>query len=192
MSAGIDTEITVKGQKDELYSFLKVLRKFETDNYKRYKSDRDCAYIEWVDLNNGNKAVRLEKMSDDEIREFIDLCDNGIAVTASGPYGRFGELGEVGLFEEMAEAAPFASFVGHISGFITGADVGLDAELENGKLTLSELYLPDDMQPDYDESDVESYEEELDNIREECTSTYTYTYDTASEKWEWEEWEDED
>lgn len=173
MSADLNTEITFRGSKEELCAFISVLKLFETEKKDQYNAERNCAYIEWVELNNGQKTVRLEKLDADGIRAFVEGTDT-LLVSALGPWGAFSELGDVGLFEKLAEAAPSASFEGTISGFVTGADVGLQAELMDGKVHFSELYFPDDERPDFDEEDEDEYEEAIEELEEEFTKIYTY------------------
>ena len=44
------------------------------DCYEQYKSQRDCAYIQWVRFEKGRKRledISLEDISDDELPNFV-------------------------------------------------------------------------------------------------------------------------
>ena len=144
MSADLNTSITVKGNEEELLAILKILSMFENENCERYRTKHDCAYFDCVYAN----GKRIKDLSDEATTDFLKEAEGELQVEASGPYGVFDKLCEVGLFEAMADAAPGAWFRGNSSGFVTGADVSLDAELKDGTLHLAEYYMADEVLPD--------------------------------------------
>ncbi len=183
MSADLSTEITLRGKKKELLSFIRTLRVFERENLKRYQAGEECAFIEFVELDNGTDIVDLEDLTIEEIKEFISESEeNEIEASMSGPYGRFARLGKTGLFEALSEAAPKASFEGNMTGCTSGGDVGLDADFSDGTLFLSEFGLAYEKRPkreDYDSDD--EYEAALENAEEE--NSVSYTYDPVAKKY---------
>ena len=176
MSADISTEVTLRGKKKELLEFIKVLRVFEEDYLERYLAGEQCAYIDFVELDNGMDTVDLEDLTLAEIKEFIsDSEENEIEAAIDGPYGRFGKLGDTGLFEALSEAAPKASFEGRMAGFTSGAHVALDADFHDGTLLLSESDMALEKRPERDNYDDEvEYESALLDVEEDNTVSYTY------------------
>lgn len=176
MSADINTEITLRGKKKEFLAFIKVLRVFERDKLTNYQAGEECAYIEFVELDNGMDTVDLDDLTIAEIKELISECEeNEIKATMEGPYGRFGKLGETGLFEALSEAAPKASFEGSVTGYTTGAHVTLDASLSDGTLFLdeSDTDLEEWPQPcDFDNQ--AEFENAAFDVAEKNTVSYTY------------------
>lgn len=156
MSADLNTEITMKGTEEELFSLVKVIQSFETEKYEQYKTKRDCGYLESCRIVAGeanwfktfSEGKSLKGLSDMEIQSLISSANGEISISTGGPYGVFSELSEVGLFEEMACAAPSAYFKGVSSGFVTGADVSLTGELKEGILYLTEYNMPDEAIPE--------------------------------------------
>lgn len=184
MSADLNTEITLEGNKKELLAFIKVLRVFERDRLKQYEDGEGCAYIESVELDNGLDNVSLEDLTLKEIREFISDCEeNSIQVECSGPYGKFGKLSETGLFEALADAAPKASFDGQMTGFTSGGDIGLDANFGDGELYVSEFCLAYEDRPNREDfEDEDEYEYAVDSAEDKNTSSYRYYPETKQVK----------
>ena len=156
MSADLNTEITMKGTEEELFSLVKVIQSFENEKYEQYNTKHDCGYIEFCRIIEGeadfsktqSNGKSLEELSDEDIHSLISKANGEIRILASGPYGVFFNISEVELFQEMACAAPTAYFNGFSSGFVTGADVSLTGELKEGILYLSEYNMPDDAIPE--------------------------------------------
>lgn len=147
MSADLNTEITVRGNKEELLAILKVLRSFETDNHEQYRNNRDCAYLEGVEANCEADSCDVADATDDELVEFLEEAGNELEINSAGPWGAFFDPSDIGLFERLAEAAPNAYFTGLIEGFVTGADVLHTAELNAGILSLSSSMVNDEDLP---------------------------------------------
>ena len=166
MSADLNTEITLGGGKEELVAFLSVLKSYETHKHEQY--------IELVELESGTETAALRELDEDGIRRFVEAAESHITVSAFGPWGAFGELGDVHLFERLSEAAPNASFEGSMNGFVTGADVALEAALMDGKVHFSELYLPDEERAELEEEYGEDYEDVREELEEEFMEHYTY------------------
>lgn len=144
MSASIATTITLQGNKEELTAMLKVLKCFATEKYEQYCKNYDCAYLDSVYVTNENLKIELKSSSEDEIEKFLGDKTKKVEVLAGGPWGDFFELSEVGLFEAMAEAAPNSCFSGSSSGFNSGGDLNLEAELKDGKLKQINSFVSDD------------------------------------------------
>ena len=53
MSADLNTEITMKGTEEELFSLVKVIQSFETEKYEQYNTKHDCGYIEFCRIIEG-------------------------------------------------------------------------------------------------------------------------------------------
>ena len=92
MSADLETNITLTGTKDELASYIKVLKVFANDNNKRYTTNRDCVYIHWAKLSSKEILLNLDDATDKEITDFLEGCDKTIFVSAAGPYGAYGDF----------------------------------------------------------------------------------------------------
>ena len=162
MSADFNTFIEIHGIKEEILAMLNVLKKYETDMFQQYKEKHNCEYIESVQINNNRdmflyKNLKiLDSLSDEELSKFIDSCENGVFVSASGPWGVFGFLDEITLFDDMAIAAPNAYIHGSISGFNTGGDQDAEFELIDGLLHSRYAFQNDE---DWDEY-YEEYEDD--------------------------------
>lgn len=152
MSAEVNTEISITGTADEITAILGVLRMYETERYQQYQSTRQCAYISGVRITGTESKQYLKDMTDEEVRRAASEYKNLLLVEASGPYGYYSTLEEVGLFEDMAEAAPRASFSGSSEGYITGASVALNGELREGLLQISHYY---EAEEEWDEGYIE-------------------------------------
>ena len=157
MSAGIFTEIKLKGASVELFEQIKAVKSYESSKKKQYEESHDCPYIESVVVKNSMGEV-LTDFSDDSIRDFVEKNPDEILIEAQGPYGIFDGLGETGIFETIADASPEAHFEGRSSGFVTGAEVELIGELKSmdkpipgwpeNCLVLDEYYITDDALPE--------------------------------------------
>ena len=95
MSADLNTEITLRGSKEELAAFLSVLKSYETHKHEQY--------LELVDLESGTETAALRELDEDGISRFAEAAGYHITVSAFGPWGAFGELGDVRLFERLAK-----------------------------------------------------------------------------------------
>ena len=163
MSADLNTEITMKGTEEELFSLVKVIQSFENEKYERYKTKHDCGCLVFCMIIEGeadfskilSNGKSLKELSDEEIQSLISNANGEISIKAGGPYGVFSELFEVGVFEELACAAPSAYFKGISSGFVTGADVSLTGELKEGILYLAEYNMPDEAIPELYADEIE-------------------------------------
>lgn len=145
MSADFHTFITVSGTQDELLAVLKVLRFYERDLAERYRSSRDCAYIELVNVKEGIdtsyfSGKELDSLTEEDIVALAAEMDGAMSVRASGPYGIFSLVEEVPLFQDIAEAAPGAVFTGEISGFSDEVNQEAKGELKEGLLNLYYSY----------------------------------------------------
>lgn len=157
MSAGINTEITLKGTTEELLDQIKAVKEYEISRQKEYEEKHDCAYIKTVRIKN-SAGEELNEYSDDAIRAFIADGSGEIQIDADGPYGVFDALGETGLFEYIADASPTAGFTAKSSGYVTGAEVELTGELKEWEepvdgwparyLGLDEYYITDEAIPE--------------------------------------------
>lgn len=177
MAADFYTEMELSGTKKEVLAMLKIIRKYETENYERYKNHRDCAYIEGVSISgtnddNDGDVYDLEDMTDKELLEIIDENGCQICVTASGPWGRFGFLDEIDLFRDMAEAAPDAEFDGNISGFNAGGDQDAEFELVDGLLYCRYAFPGDEYLDDEDDEADEDWDDKDDEIEWTAEETY--------------------
>ena len=147
---------------------LNVLKTYKNEKREQYREKHNCEYIDFVQLNNNSDMFfdknlkSLDSISDEELLIFIDTCKNGVFVSASGPWGSFGYLDEIALFDDMAIAAPNATFQGSISGFNTGGDQDAEFELIDGLLHSRYAFQGDEYYDDYDENDDEDedYDEE--------------------------------
>ena len=155
MSADLNTTITIKGTPEELLAMLKVLKVFSTEKYVQYREKRDCGYINFVRVNSKASVCCVDNVSDEELLDFASNAGGKLVVDAGGPWGVFNQPGDVGLFEALADAAPGAQFEGHITGFITGADVAHSGELIDGKLYLSDYMIADEELPNLYVDEVE-------------------------------------
>lgn len=144
MSAELNTELKIQGTDEELLSMIKVLQSFATDNFKQYKNNYDCAYLDNVTMDTDDDIIFLEDATDEAVKKIISESDNELDLEISGPYGIFEDLDEVGLFEKLADAAPNAYFYASVEGFLTGGDVSQKAVLKDGVLVLSSKMFDDD------------------------------------------------
>ena len=120
------TTINVKGTKEECLEIMKVLCYFANDRKKQYWEKRDCWYLD--------ETLELPD------KEVAKVWKSGeMSLLLSGPYGVWnGPISvEIPLFERLADVAPECIFSGEISGFDSGANQSIRAELKDGKLTLS-------------------------------------------------------
>ena len=157
MSAGIITEIKLKGTTEELFEQIKAIKNYEKSRKKQYEEKQDCSYIENVRINNPF-GEELKDFSDDAISRFVASNSEEINVTADGPYGVFDRLSETVLFETISDAAPTAEFAGKSFGYVTGADVELIGQFKEWDkpiadwpskyLALDEYYIEDDAIPE--------------------------------------------
>ena len=141
MSAEFFTEIEMKGTSEELTAILKVLQLFATERKERWSKTRDCAYIEYVEVEEDPSGQAIDKLKEDELAALVEEMDDTLHVNFSGPWGVRG-MKKAGVFQAMAEAAPNAWFEGNVNGFISGADVDIYTSLEDKMLYVSESYPP--------------------------------------------------
>ncbi len=74
MSADINAEIILRGKKEELLAFIIVLRIFERDKLTNDQAGEECAYIEFVELDNGMDEGTLELHSQIQASLLPSLC----------------------------------------------------------------------------------------------------------------------
>ena len=137
MSVSLKTNITMSGTQDEVIAMLKVLQTYVNENADQYKRTHDCCYLDWARIQEGRKEVSIRKMSVEEMKAYLEKHGTSLTLNASGPLGAFSELTEVTMFEEIASAAPYASFEGHSEGCITPDIMSCTGILKDGKLALS-------------------------------------------------------
>ena len=148
MNAEIDTLIRIEGESEDLYEALRVIRTYAVENAVRYEAEKDCAYLPAVSAESEGNTIDLKDADDRAVRAFAKNSKGHIDIDAQGPYGVCLKLSECRIFEDIAQAAPSLRFSGEASGFITGADVSLKAELADGKLYIEEYYMADETIPD--------------------------------------------
>ena len=134
MAGAYDTEITMKGTGEELLSFLNVLKLYKTSHYINVEDDIDARF-EGVSISYCEMNSRIDDLSEEQINR-IKEQGGIISVEASGPYGHFEEVDDTRLFQNLADAAPGASFSGKVEGYKGSADVYWKAEFTEGKLNL--------------------------------------------------------
>lgn len=155
MSADFNTEILMKGTKEELIAMTNVLKSYVTEKQEQYNENRDCAYMRSVRINGENY---LDKLTDEQLEEVVEASNGSVEADAMGPYGVFGLLEEVTLFEEMAEAAPMAWFDGQMSGFDAGGRQAKKGVLEDKQLHVYIDY-PEEAFDGFFDDDEETQEE---------------------------------
>ena len=166
MSADFNTFIKMNGTKEEIMAMLKVLKTFKNEKREQYREKHNCEYIDFIQVNNNSDMFfdknlkSLDSMSDEELLKFIATCENGVFVSASGPWGSFGYLDEITLFDEMAIAAPNATFQGSISGFNTGGDQDAEFKLIDGLLHSRYAFQGDEYYDEYDDNGEDEDEDE--------------------------------
>ena len=149
MSAEFNTQIRVKGTRENCEKILVCLRTYTEDRYVQYQIDKNCWYLEG-DLSEDDDEYIVSKKNKCEMElEF------------GGPYGVWnGPIGdEIDLFERIADVAPNCWLFGSISGWDSGADQSLEAELKDGLLYLRDSYEEfgcDDEDDEHDEDDETS------------------------------------
>lgn len=129
MSADFNTTITLRGNSEEFFAMLKVLKEFEN-------ADRE-QYIDNVCVKSEYDKCYTEDMDNEDLRKFLSDAGKELTVEAMGPWGHFDNPKEIRLFEALAEASPNASFKGNISGE-NCEYFEICGELKNGKLSLSD------------------------------------------------------
>ena len=167
-AADFNTEISVKGTKEDYLSILKVLHLYADEREEQYRSKHDCWYLDG----------KLGEINETALTSFVE---NGVlSVGFGGPYGVMNGTmeDEVDLFERLADAAPNCSFEGSVSGWDVGAEQGIDAKLENGLLYLRYSYKPfgeddwDEEEDDWDDEEDEGPEEDWSTIYDPISHKY--------------------
>ena len=153
MSADFTTTISVKGTKGECLEIMKVLCYYANDRKKQYRENHDCWYL---DESLGTPEEEVEQR-----------WENGeMKLVISGPYGVWNPIDEdCDLFERIADAVPTCYFFGSISGWDSGGDLSLEAELKDELLYLRSSYRAfgyDDEEFD-DEFDDDEFDDEFDD-----------------------------
>ena len=141
MSAEFFTEIEMKGTPEELTAILKALQLFATERKKQWSKTGDCAYVEYVQVEEDPSGQAIDKLKEDELAALVEEMGDTLHVSFSGPWGVRG-MKKAGVFQAMAEAAPNAWFEGNVNGIISGADVDIYTSLEDKMLYVSESYPP--------------------------------------------------
>lgn len=177
MAADFNTEILMKGTKEELLAMAMVLIKYATEMHEQYIKEHNCAYLESVYINGRNS---VSEITDDQLNEIIENSNGTINVEAMGPYGVFGLLEDVRLFEDLADSSPDAYFEGLIEGFSAGGDESCKGILKDKKLYLYEKY-PEDEWDDLDED--EDWDEEDDTFEEDDEWDDETIYDPITKKY---------
>ena len=186
MAADFNTEILMKGTKEELLAMAMVLKKYATEMHEQYIKEHNCAYLESVYINGRNS---VSEITDDQLNEIIENSNGTINVEAMGPYGVFGLLEDVRLFADMAEASPNAYFEGLMSGFNPGGDQAQKGVLQNKKLHVYTKYPDDDFCDEGD--DEEAYEEYIKAIKKLLPySKFVKLFKIDKDEFEKEEYED--
>lgn len=167
MSADFNTELTVRGTKEEYLAILKVLHTYADERYQQYREQRNCWYLD----------KKIGEVTEKTLESFLK---NGVfSILLSGPYGVMNGpvTDEVDLFERLADAAPGCCFEGSISGWDPGAEQGIDAKLENGQLYLRYTYKEfggewDDEEEDDGDEDEEAGDADWDTVYDPVTHAY--------------------
>lgn len=183
MSADFNTSIKMSGTKEEVLAMLAVAKKYATEKQQQYREKRDCEYFVSIYIKSARDTgfglgESLVEMADEALGKLLDDCNCAVCVNASGPYGVFGTLDELFVFEEMAEAAPNATFTADIDGFNSGGCQRAKFVLENKLLHISAYSEEEDF--DYEDGDED--EEDWDN-EDELEWTIEDWYDPIAKKY---------
>lgn len=116
MTAYINTDITLKGNKEEI---LKVINYLKNNNY-----------LSSYTINKKS----IDNLNDDELLLLIN--ENNTTIKMSGPYGKYNELYDTKIFEEVSNIVPNIYFYGISKGVQGGVNVELTGELKDKKLRL--------------------------------------------------------
>ena len=116
MTAYINTDITLKGNKEEI---LKVINYLKNNDY--------------LSSYTINKKF-IDNLNDDELLLLIN--ENNTTIKMSGPYGKYNELYDTKIFEEVSNIVPNIYFYGISKGAQGGVNVELTGELKDKKLRL--------------------------------------------------------
>lgn len=146
MAADINTNIKLKGTKEEIMNIIKVIK--------------DNKYLSGHTIN----GKYIDNMLDNEIEGLIEKNNNEISIEADGPYGNYVTLPDTKIFESIADTSPNASFTGISKGFQGSSDVELTAELKDKKLHLIYTHTTDE----YGYNEYLDYVNELLPIEEFC------------------------
>ena len=116
MTAYINTDITLKGNKEEI---LKVINYLKNNGY--------------LSSHTINKKS-IDNLNDDELLLLIN--ENNTTIKMNGPYGKYNELYDTKIFEEVSNIVPNIYFYGISKGAQGGVNVELIGELKDKKLRL--------------------------------------------------------
>ena len=174
MSADLSFELKMEVTGEEFAQALKVFNRYGIENAAEYKRSGKGVYLLNVKING-------KKLDTDT---FEDVSGE-VTVEAFGPFGTnsFGtyyQLDDLTIFIELAKAIPNACFKGKIDGFVTGAEVSLEAEFEGGKLSLHSYHVADEYFPTLYEKKIEKllpYDEfcKMFKLDKECFDEYCYS-----------------
>ena len=116
MTAYINTDITLKGNKEEI---LKVINYLKNNNY----------------LSSYTIIKKsVDNLNDDDL--LLLIIENNTSIKMSGPYGKYNELYDTKIFEEVSNIVPSIYFYGISKGTQGGVNVELTGELKDKKLCL--------------------------------------------------------
>ncbi len=116
MTAYINTDITLKGNKEEI---LKVINYLKNNNY--------------LSSYTINKKF-IDNLNNDELLLLIN--ENNTTIKMSGPYGKYNKLYDAKIFEEVSNIVPNIYFYGISKGAQGGVKTELIGELKDKKLRL--------------------------------------------------------
>lgn len=145
MSADINTYITIdkKNKKDSFVKVLKYIKSLEDSN-----NDFHLDFVQIKEDGKNTDSKVLRDMNDSNIEEFVSKLKKDLIIDAGGPYGRYLSILETGIFQGIADVDFGLLFRGNSSGFNTGGDISLDANMHDGLLHFIEYFETDD---DHDE-----------------------------------------
>lgn len=169
MTADYSTNICIDGTTEDLLAMLAVVRKYLPAPPK-YRPD---IRFDWVTIwrKSDKSTFYLEKlygMKEEEQQQFLDTFEGELSISAAGPFGYFDLISSIPLFQNMAHAAPCASFDGSISGYTSYDESELEAELKDGKLRIIDRY-----------RDNEGYSYEKESVYDVSANSNTNAEDIA-------------
>lgn len=115
MSVDMNTQLIMKGTREELQSLLKVIRYYQNEMWEKYQKKHQGIYFDGGIILAGDHSFIPKE--DNELLAFADK--NGyLEIVIPGPYGIYTQPKTAGktVMHDLAEAAPGAYIKGSISG----------------------------------------------------------------------------
>ena len=145
MSADLNTEIRIQGNKDDVLNVLKVLRLYHKGKEKVYIDIVNVSFNnKKYEIREGTKDTELEKITKTNLKTPKSDDVPFMEIEFGGPWGRFETPASSGIFEALADVAGEATFSGQTTGFVTGADVTTKVNYSEHKLKITECYVPNE------------------------------------------------